>query len=25
MLKEEVGALHFGWEEKSLVFASAWK
>uniref|UniRef100_A0A6M2FE00 Uncharacterized protein n=1 Tax=Populus davidiana TaxID=266767 RepID=A0A6M2FE00_9ROSI len=25
MLKEEVGALHFGWEDKSLVFASAWK
>ncbi|KAJ6774136.1 hypothetical protein OIU79_017547 [Salix purpurea] len=25
MLKEEVGALLFGWEDKSLVVASAWK
>ncbi|GMH00886.1 hypothetical protein Nepgr_002725 [Nepenthes gracilis] len=24
-LKEEMGALHFGWEEKNLVFASAWR
>jgi hypothetical protein len=25
MLKQEVGALHFGWEDKSLIVASAWK
>ncbi|RVW85070.1 Scarecrow-like protein 1 [Vitis vinifera] len=23
--KEEMGALHFGWEDKSLIFASAWR
>lgn len=23
--REEMGALHFGWEEKTLVFASAWR
>ncbi|KAG6784087.1 hypothetical protein POTOM_009771 [Populus tomentosa] len=25
MLKQEVGALHLGWEDKSLIVASAWK
>ncbi|CAI0395876.1 unnamed protein product [Linum tenue] len=24
-LKEEMSALHFGWEDKSLIFASAWR
>ncbi|KAK9944125.1 hypothetical protein M0R45_009707 [Rubus argutus] len=24
-IKEEMGALHFGWEEKSLIVASAWR
>jgi len=24
-MKEEMGALHFGWEDKSLVVASAWR
>lgn len=24
-IKEEVGALHFGWEDKSLIVASAWR
>ncbi|KAM7259765.1 hypothetical protein ACFE04_015506 [Oxalis oulophora] len=24
-LKEEMGALHFGWEDKSLIVASAWR
>ena len=24
-IKEEMGALHFGWEDKSLIVASAWK
>lgn len=24
-LKEEMGALHFGWEEKTLIVASAWR
>ncbi|XWS15210.1 hypothetical protein CRYUN_Cryun35bG0075000 [Craigia yunnanensis] len=24
-LKEDLGALHFGWEEKSLIVASAWR
>ncbi|KAE9616240.1 hypothetical protein Lal_00017489 [Lupinus albus] len=24
-IKEEIGALHFGWEDKNLIVASAWK
>ncbi|XP_073129652.1 scarecrow-like protein 1 [Henckelia pumila] len=24
-VKEEIGALHFGWEDKMLIFSSAWK
>ncbi|PKI45042.1 hypothetical protein CRG98_034564 [Punica granatum] len=24
-IKEEMGALHFGWEDKSLIVASAWR
>ncbi|KAK6938332.1 Transcription factor GRAS [Dillenia turbinata] len=24
-MKDEMGALHFGWEEKNLIFASAWR